>query len=138
MVQNNQEQPASDTLTVEIAPGEQIGYAIRRLIDASVTLDVPLRAQFNSCWLSVNPTSTFDEVAKQYDDHNAQGAAEREAKRREDARMLAAVPDLLEAARMLAELEKFENGRSGGRTFPTIEQCAFARAAILKATANAE
>jgi hypothetical protein len=45
-----------------------------------------------------------------------------------DARLIAAAPELLQCAEMLAALD---NGR--GRTFPTEEDCAFARAVIAKA-----
>lgn len=40
-----------------------------------------------------------------------------------------AVPELLDAAEILAGLE----AKDGGRTFPTKEQCAFARSVIAKA-----
>jgi len=46
-----------------------------------------------------------------------------------DARLIASAPELLECARRLAALE----GDCGGRTFPTKEDCAFARASITKA-----
>ena len=52
-----------------------------------------------------------------------------------NARLIAAAPDLLEAAKALAGLEVLrEDGRPDGRSFPTLAQCAQARAAVAKAT----
>lgn len=50
-----------------------------------------------------------------------------------NAYLMAAAPDLLRCAQILAALD---SGR--GRTFPTEEDCAFARAAIARATPTAE
>ncbi|MEN6507034.1 MAG: hypothetical protein ABFD92_21065 [Planctomycetaceae bacterium] len=47
----------------------------------------------------------------------------------DNAHLFAAALDLLEVAKMLASLESAD----GGRTFPTKEMCAAARAAIAKA-----
>lgn len=47
-----------------------------------------------------------------------------------NARLIAAAPDLLEAAKILVGLESDDKGR----TFPTKEQVALARAAVTKAT----
>ena len=49
-----------------------------------------------------------------------------------NARLIAAAPDLFRCAEILAALEV-----GGGRTFPTEEDCAFARTAIAKALGNA-
>jgi hypothetical protein len=51
------------------------------------------------------------------------------------AHLIAAAPDLLECARMLAGLQCYApDGRPDGRRFPSDDQCAFAAAAIAKAT----
>lgn len=49
-----------------------------------------------------------------------------------NARLISAAPDLLMAAKLLANLEHDDNGRS----FPTASECAFARAAVAKASAS--
>lgn len=51
-----------------------------------------------------------------------------------DAYLIAAAPELLEAAKMLASLD---HGKNNGRSFPTQEQCDFAIAAIAKARGEA-
>jgi len=48
-----------------------------------------------------------------------------------NARLIAAAPDLLEVAKRLAALD---HGKNNGRSFPSIEDCEAARAAIARAT----
>lgn len=117
--QNNPEQAASDT-QVQHTPGPWLAGKPSSVVGWPVVATPHWRVICNMNYVQhsmIDPSVPGDRA------FNTESAA--------NARLIAAAPELLDCARILAALEDEYNGR----TFPTKEQCAQARAAIAKATA---